>query len=403
MADRNNNGVDDRYENLKPRRSGGNPLSSSAWDTFQRGATYAPTKYNAPGMFGLGEVGNFLIDADRGFTNWWDKYAMGNRDRPEGGALGDFRYGSAPKKEEAYRGAFGRGVSRGLAALEAAAPPPVGDTQLPSFMSFLQQAMEMSGGPERISYDPQRADARRRGAEYDARIAAMYNQLANSMRDDGTGIQKNFQGAIDDTAARSAETQQAIQGASDSADARNMEVLRNLGIEDAQAGIIQGGRDLNTQAAGNVAEAAARGQIAGDALTQNQQAAGAHNANLVGAAGLEGNLQRARVQSELSSLLAQYDMQEQEANRQAQQQSLSQSMGLANALYEDAWRQQGYNDDMTRWLYEQQQAANQPAPVDPGQMGLNFIAQLQQRFPDLAMDDLLKMVQGVGTIGKLYG
>ena len=389
MADKDGNGTQDHLE------------GRSAWRQKSQ-----PTPRIVQPNRGAGQIGDWWTDIIRQGQNFAGDVGnwLAGRD-PETYGVGDYVFGITPSraKKESYRGALGRGVSRGLAAVPEADPPPVGDTQLPSFMSFLQQAMGMSGGPERISYDPQRADARRRGAEYDARIAAMYNQLANSMRDDGAGIQKNFQGAIDDTAARSAETQQAIQGASDSADARNMEVLRNLGIEDAQAGIIQGGRDLNTQAAGNVAEAAARGQIAGDALTQNQQAAGAHNANLVGAAGLEGNLQRARVQSELSSLLAQYDMQEQEANRQAQQQSLSQSMGLANALYEDAWRQQGYNDDMTRWLYEQQQAANQPAPVDPGQMGLNFIAQLQQRFPDLAMDDLLKMVQGVGTIGKLYG
>ena len=394
MADRNNNGVPDEIEN--------------AFRLLESGRTPRVVKPNQ----GIGQVGDFFTDVARQGGNFLGdqvRYFAGKN--PTGGfGLGDYAFGVSPERaRQGQPGGLERGVRNarrgpgGIVQGLSGGRPPMGDTQLPSFMSFLQQAMGMSGGPERISYDPQRADARRRGAEYDARIAAMYNQLANSMRDDGAGIQKNFQGAIDDTAARSAETQQAIQGASDSADARNMEVLRNLGIEDAQAGIIQGGRDLNTQAAGNVAEAAARGQIAGDALTQNQQAAGAHNANLVGAAGLEGNLQRARVQSELSSLLAQYDMQEQEANRQAQQQSLSQSMGLANALYEDAWRQQGYNDDMTRWLYEQQQAANQPAPVDPGQMGLNFIAQLQKRFPDLAMDDLLKMVQGVGTIGKLYG
>lgn len=398
MADKNGNGIDDKLER-KPQSQKG--FGNSIYDLsgFGSNRTYRPTQYNKPGILGLGEVGNFFTDLFRNTDNFVDSNILGN-ERPLGGGLGDYRYGSGPG-QAASRPKGNVNDLLGGGSFGGGGGAPVQDTPLPSFMDFLKQASSMSqGGFGQVNYDPLRNDARQRGGEYDARLQAMYNQLTNSIRDDGAGIKQNFQGAIDDTAARSADTQQAIQGASNAADNRNQEVLRNLGIEQAQGNIIAGGRDLNSQTADAVSDAAARGQISGDALAQNQQAALTHNTNLAGAAGLEGNLQRARVQSELSSLLAQYDMQEQEANRQAQQQSQSQNMGLANALYEDAWRQRGYNDDVSKWLYEQQ---NQPQPVDRAGLGLNFVTQLQQQFPDLDISDIVKLVQGIGTAGKLYG
>lgn len=399
MADKNRNGIDDRLEDRKPQFGSGGAVKSSA---FKPGATYSRTPYYT-GI--LGEVGNFGLDTLRNLDNFWDSEVLGNK-RPQGGGVGDFRWGSAPRKpdmgfmdgllkstQDLAQGALrGGGQQGGI---------PLGDTQLPSFMSFLEEAMGQSP-VDRVSFDPQRNNARQRGTEYDARLAAMYEQLQNSMRQDGATTQQNFQGAIDDTAQRSAAAQQQIQAASNAADDRNAQVLANLGIEQAQGNIVQEGRDLNTQTADAVADAAARGQIAGDALQQNQQSAGALNTSLVGAAGLEGNLQRARVQSELASLLAQYDMQEQEANRQAQQQSFTQAMGLANAQYEDAWRQRGYEDDMSKWLFEQQQAAMTPSRPDPMQMSMNFIGQLQQQYPDLDMEQLVKLLGPAASIGKLY-
>src|SRR5690606_33274867 len=131
--------------------------------------------------------------------------------------------------------------------------------------SFLRQAMNQVGGVGRVSYDPLRNDARQRGAEYDARLEAMYNQLAQSLRNDAKEAGTRYQGAIDQSAERSADTQRNIQMASDVAADRNAEVLRNLGIEEAQGNIVRQGRDLSTQTARNVADAAARGQITGDA------------------------------------------------------------------------------------------------------------------------------------------
>src|SRR5690606_28803010 len=103
--------------------------------------------------------------------------------------------------------------------------PMPGDLQ-----SFLQMAQEILGGPNTVSYDPLRQSARNQASDYDARVEAMYNQLANSIRADAPTIQANFQEGIDSSAGRAAETQQTIQSSSDAAAAKNLETLQALGL-----------------------------------------------------------------------------------------------------------------------------------------------------------------------------
>ena len=379
MADKNKNGIDDSREFLSPFgriQKGGNPRQ-------------------VPEREGFGRVLDTVDNGARQFTNFLGDLGgwFGGRDAsPSQYGAGDYAFGVTPGLVKQPKSFGPRRTYDELAPVEG---PPSFD--MPgSFMDFLKEALQGSAGVGRISYDPQRADARNRSSEYDARLAAMYGQLQNRMRDDNTALQSTYQGAIDDSAARNAAAQQQIQAASNAADDRNAQVLANLGIEQAQGNIVNEGRDLNTQTANAVADAAARGQISGDALSRNQQSAAQAGNSLVGAVGLEGNLQRARVQNELSQLLAQYDMQEQEANRQAQQQSFAQAMGLANAAYDDAWRRQGYQDDMTKFLM--QQSAQR---TDPMQYSMNFIGQLQQAYPDLDMDQIIKLLGPAASIGKL--
>lgn len=386
MADKNKNGIDDKKEQKSLRDKGvfPFPFTQHAFDTSR---PVRPTTYNQRGFLGLGEVGNFFTDTGRNLENFWDSAVMGN-DRKPGQGVGDYLYGSAhaPASKKAPK----------KPSPDGGVPPELPQFDMPpSFMSFLQEALQNSPVAG-VNFDPQREDARRRGSEYDARLAAMYDQLQGAMRDDNTALQGSYQGAIDDASARNAAVQQQIQASSNVADDRNAQVLKNLGIEQAQGNIVNEGRDLNTQTAKSIADAAARGQITGDALGRNQQSAAQAGNSLVGAAGLEGNLQRARVQDQLSQLLAQYDMQEQEANRQAQQQSFAQAMGLANAMYDDDWRRQGYQDDMTKYLM--QQSAQR---TDPMQYSMNFIGQLQKAYPDLDMEQIIKLLGPAASIGKL--
>lgn len=322
--------------------------------------------------------------------------------RPSQNPLGGGTTGGVPQRSNrSGGGSFGAPKQAG--AYLPKQQPQTEDTGLPSFLANLMEALGMVDGGSSVDYDPLRNDARSRGAEYDARLAAMYNQLQGEMRNDGAGIQQNYQGAIDQNAMRTAEAQQSLQGASDAASDRNLQQLQALGIGEAAGNIVEEGRDLNSDTARAVQDAVARGQISGENLSQNQQSAGAHNTNLVGAAGLEGNLQRARVQSELGSLLSQYDMQEQEANQQAQQQSLSQAMSLAGALTDDQWKRQGYQDDLSQYLAEQQSAQQQGMQPNKLNESMQFLQQLMQspQFANQDIEAILPYIQALGGIGKL--
>lgn len=351
---------------------------------------------------------NFFTDVGRGLGNFFGPVFAPGTEYGLGTGFGDYLLGSDPNRQppKPVRGGLVQGLPRNLGQSSAQQQ----ETSLPDLQSFLAQAMELLGGGEelgRISYDPARADARSRGAEYDAHLNAMYNQLQKSMRQDGTELQGAYQTGIDDTAARAAQSQQSIQGAGDAANERNMQQLQALGIGEAAGNIVGEGRDLNTQLAAAVQDAAARGQISGDALQANQASAQQANTSLVGAAGLEGNLQRARVQSELGSLLSQYDMEEQKANQQidAQNAQMRQSrqgagLNLAQALYGSAWDQQKYRDDLSREQYEMMSQMNQPNKLS---QSMNFLQQLMgsPQFADQDLEAILPYIQALGGIGKL--
>lgn len=371
------------------------------------GTTRQGPRLVEPGK-GIGQIGD-----------WWTN--VGRQGANLAGDIGNWLGGRNPIKHGQGAGDYAFGVPStsvrrsGRPGGNTFGPPvapeegPSQNTSLPDLESFLSRAMELMGGGGqlgRVSYDPLRDDARTRSTEYDARLNAMYDQLQGSIRDDGASIQENYGGAIDQNAARSEQTQQQIQGAGNAAADRNVQALQSLGIGEAAGNIVAEGRDLNTQVAGSVQDAAARGQISGDALQQNQQSSGAHNTNLVGAAGLEGNLQRARVQSELGSLLAQYDMEEQSANQQIdaqnaqmQQSRQSSGLGLAQALYGSAWDQQKYTDELAQMQYEMQAQANQP---NKATQSMQFLQQLLSQYPDMDMDQISQLMGALGSSSKLF-
>lgn len=388
MVDRNGNGIPDDQERRRSSRgsrsrggsfnqkyretAGGQNIwdSANSWNAnSQRDARtpYAPT-----------EDSNFWTDLGRSLGNFAGPVFGPGTQHGTGTGFGDYMFGSNPNNQPLAKNINRRSLKAGQVVNQQE------DTPLPSFLSNLMEALGIvgdGGGMDRVSYDPLRNDARSRSTEYDARLNAMYNQLQGSIRDDGATIQGNYQGAIDQNATRSAEAQQQIQGASDAAQASNMQQLQALGLGEAAGNIVAKGQDLNTQTAGAVQDAAARGQISGDALQQNQQSAGAHNTSLVGAAGLEGNLQRARVQSELASLLAQYDMEEQQANQQVDQfnasqrnSSLGQAMSLAQQLYGSEIDQRDYRDQLAQMQYEMANQSQRPA--GPDSATLQYLMQL---------------------------
>lgn len=323
--------------------------------------------------------GSFFTDGARNAANFagsLGNWLMSRQDYPIGKGPGDQMFG-APRSNGVRR-ASGGGSFGDPAPVPSPDPGP-SPTPLPSIADALAQARalmgQFGGGTPgmidvgAISWDPLRQDARNRAAEYDAKLASMYNALTNSVRTgDAQAIRDNFQGALSDSRATTDRTTQAIQGASDAANQKNIDVLQALGQGEAAANIIARGQDLPTQAANAVANAAARGQTAQNALSQKQQTALDANTGMAGAYGLQGAEARDNIQSQLSSLLANYGMQEQQARQQAQQQNAQVMSGQNNALFSLAnqilgndWNQIKYGDSLAQQQLQmlQQQAQQQ--------------------------------------------
>lgn len=357
---------------------------------------------------------NPLINwARQGLNFFRDIGDWGSQDRV-GTGFGDQIFGVQPdyyvrKNAESAGRRVGNFMGSGILGLLSSRPqdqgPQLPETQLPmDLQSALAMAQEILGGPNTVSYDPLRQSARSQAADYDARVEAMYNQLANSIRADAPTIRANYQQSIDASEGRAADTQQAIQSSSDAAAAKNLETLQALGLGEAAGNIVAQGQDLNTATSRAVADSAARQQIVGDQLGQRQQTSLDYNTNIAGVAGLEGAEQRNRIQHELARLLAQYDVAEQQANQNARQSFLSQQLGLAQALTGDAWQRQGYQDDLMRWLYEQQAAAaaNQAPAVN--QNVIDMINQLLSREENpMSLDDVFKYSQSAKNLNSLWG
>ena len=271
------------------------------------------------------------------------------------------------------------------------------NTPLPSLEEALARAKSLLGASgwnpgyidvNSISWDPLRQDARSRADEYDAKVAAMYSQLQNQVRTkDAQAIQQNFQQNRDAVKGSTDRTVNEIQQASNAADQRNTDNLAALGLGDAAARIVAQGRDLNTGTAQSVADALARGQVAENAVSRKQQASGDANTQMAGVYGLQGAETRDNIQSQLSALLANYAMSEQQARAQAQQQnaSLSQNeqsvlMNLANGILGNDWNTIKYNDSLSQ---QQLQAAQAQAQA---QQKANSAAQVQQMLAKFLSD-----------------
>lgn len=326
MVDKNKDGIDDltgKPVKAKPKVEAPQGIAG-AWNGF-RGAV----NDTAAG------IGNLLGDVGAFF---------GGTKQTPGNGMGDQWKVALESANPVYRTPAAPKPWRGGMNMDARDPVQPDTEQAPAktladYLAAASQLMGDAGGG--VNYDPQRSAARSQAAENDARLEAMYRQLRGSIDADAPVLQQAYQTAIDSTAKNATDAQAQTQAATDAANARNNEVLANLGIQQAQGNIIQNGTDLNTQTAQRMADQATKGQAAGDRLVSNQATALQHNTNIGNAAGLEGNLQRAANQAKLQSLLAEIDMQEQQANQSAGSNALSQKMSLANSL----WNFDRYNQE----------------------------------------------------------
>ena len=330
-------------------------------------------------------LGNFNADAVQNIGNFAGTIGsfLGGRQQAPGQGPGDamaktLRAGlyTTPKPPAGTRarkggGTFGPPVEN---------TPPMTTTPAKTLADYLQEAMNLIGGSGGgVNYDPQRATARQNASEADARLEAMYRQLRGSIDADAPVLQQAYQTAIDSTAQNAATAQAQTQAASDNAQARNDQVLANLGIQQAAANQIQEGRDLGTQTAGNIAAQASKGQAAGDRLVSNQATALQHNTNIGNAAGLEGNLQRAANQAKLNALLAEIDQKEQQDNAALSESSFSKQLSMANSLL-----------DFDRYNQEQQAGQDQALAKLMNDRDIAAMKSQSNQAPDLRA--MLKMM-----------
>lgn len=346
----------------------------------QAGQSFAPS-----------DNSNWFMDRGRDFANFLGEIVNPTRRNVIGGGYGDYLLGSNPSDQASgilgtYRGGgrpqptqkYGRPVGD-FTDRYAGAQEEQGQVQK-TLADYLAQAAQLigsggsGGGLPAVNYDPQRGALRDRASDADSRLEAMYRQLRGSIEADAPVIQQGYQTAIDSTRQNASDAQAQTQAATDSANARNNEVLANLGIQQAQGNIAQNGTDLNTQTAQRMADQAVKGQAASDRLVSNQATALQHNTNIGNAAGLEGNLQRAQNDARLQALLAEIDMKEQQDNQAVAAQNAS--MGRSNI---------GDQLQLAQWLMGQQ--TDEQRYQDQMQMSAAELAakaaQGQQALPDL--------------------
>lgn len=312
MVDRNGNGIPDDKERK--------PISAIGGRRTQQ--AQAPVVVGATQRGQSNPVGDFLNGAQSFGRN----------------VLGPQLLGTDPAKKPAMPGLQGQNAWKAPGHRLAQGPADPAQPEK-TLADYLQEAISMIGSQGGgVNFDPQRNMLRQNASEADARLEAMYRQLRGSIDADAPVIQQAYDQAETSTAQNAQSAQAQTQAASDSATARNDQVLANLGIQQASGNQIINGTDLATQTAGAVATQATKGQAAGDRLASNEATALQHNTNIGNAAGLEGNLQRAGNQSKLQALLAELDMQEQQQNASAGQNSFSQQLSLAQTIL-------GYDQD----------------------------------------------------------
>lgn len=328
------------------------------YQATQRGVPFGPT---------AAERDNPLTDMIRGFNNYVGDWGRLTEQKSPGGGYGDFIFGRNPRQEVGPQNTQNTqeqgdiwGILSGYGDLAKGLRKPEDPGK--TFAMYLQEALGLMGGAQRINYDPERDTLRQNAGENDARLEAMYRQLRGSIDDDAAGLSSAYQGARDSTRDSTDTAVSHAQAATDAANSRNDQILANLGIEEAMGGQVANGTDLSSQTARQVADQASRGAASEQRLASNEATALAHNTNIGNAAGLEGSLQRAGNQSRLMSLLANIDMQEQRENAGFQQNQFSQNVDLANNLVGfDRYNQE--RKDQLQMAAQEMASKNQPKPL----------------------------------------
>jgi hypothetical protein len=218
----------------------------------------------------------------------------------------------------------------------------------PSLLDYLSQALGITGSMNDSTggtdYTGLESVLRQNASDADSRIGAMYRQLQGSYVNDAAPIAAGYDQAHQALAGNADQATQQVNAGYGAARDAQTKMLQNLGIGDAA--LVQanqgnpGGAD-QARALSGIAQNSLANLNANDA---NKQSAASYNTKIGGAAGLEGNLQRASVQQNLQKALAQLEAQKSQSASTAKSNNFSQALGLAEALSSDQQNRQHYTD-----------------------------------------------------------
>lgn len=328
MADRNNNGIDDKYETTYGRRRPGDTTSPSTAGRTQK--------------HGVAKVWeDFLQGPVRGVTNWMGDTTLDllSLPRKEGRSAGDVLLGMPMRRSTGTRNRPGGG-SFGDPSLDGAV-----ESQTLSLLDFLGQAESLADrlglgqGGGGVDYSDAIANANRNAEINRAHLSGIYNQLRQGLEQDRAGIAENYGGAIDRSAEITERAQQGVQGAANALSAKRANEAAALGLNTAAAAQNATKQQPEDIALKAVADAAGRGENEQRMFNAQQANATTHSNNVQDAS----RFSEARAQGALDASLAdrlaelaQLQAQANAENARAQSGRGESILGLAQWLYGDA-------------------------------------------------------------------
>jgi len=220
---------------------------------------------------------------------------------------------------------------------------------LTSFLTKAQQMIGDGGLGEALSVIQGReADAQKRAAQADSRLAAMYDQLRNSILGDSEQIDAAYGDTKESIKASGDAQQEAIKSAYQTTQNTTADVLKRLGIGDAAGIMVDEGNTAARYMEGAANTAATRTAANQDYASSVEQAAKNFNTQNAAAAGLEGTERRADIQTQLGSLLAQLQDEQAATRNEFGQRNQQAALALAQQLYDNSWNQSQAN--YGRWM-----------------------------------------------------
>lgn len=238
------------------------------------------------------------------------------------------------------------------------------DPQAPSLTDFLQQALGMvgRGGIDTSVYDNQINQLQQQGQQASGALSKAYADLVARYAADLPSIQANYDQAAQTIQANAANARNDTNAGYGAAAASQNDMLKNLGIQDAQANIIEHGNSATNDQAHTLGNIAQGTQSNLDLNALQKQIAEQYNTQAGQAQGVAGATQQALLQQNLSKQLGALGLAKSQAVSQGISNNFSQAMQLGNALSNDYWNQQdrnSQNDLNSQKLLLQEQSAQQ--------------------------------------------